>query len=55
MVEMLNLAGGSHILASKEMMGIDNLGLATKSEIDDETQKFMATCLILRSNEASYK
>ena len=55
MVETLILAGGEHILVSKELIGKDDLSLATKEELNEEKQKFMATCFILRSDETRYK
>ena len=48
--ETLKLAGGEHVFVSKEMLGVDKLSDATKKEIDDEKDRFMATCFILRSD-----
>ena len=55
MVETLKLAGGEHILVSKEMIGKYDLSSATREEINEEKQKFMVACFILRSDDARYK
>ena len=46
--ETLKLAGGEHIFISKEMMGLDDLDTATKTQKDKEKDRFMAACFILR-------
>ena len=54
MVQTLKIAGGEHILMSREMLG-NELAVATKGEINGEKENFMAICFMLRSDENRYK
>ena len=54
MVETLKITGGENILVS-EMMLKKNLSDATKQEINDEKENFMAISFILRSDENRFK
>ena len=46
--ETLNLAGGEHIFVSKEMLKVDDLSSTSKKEKNEEKDRFMAACFILR-------
>jgi len=50
MVETLKLAGGEHVLVSKEMMGVDQLSSVTKQQKEKEMERLLAVCFILRSD-----
>ena len=54
MTETLKIAGGEHLLVSDTLLGKD-LNKASKLEISEEKEKFMAICYILRSDENRYK
>ena len=54
MVKTLNIAGGEHLLVSKEMLGKDYFALIVE-ERNTAKDKLMAVCFILRSNEGRYK
>ena len=53
MIQTLKIAGGEHVLVSKVMLGKE-LAESTDDEIDNEREKFLAMCFVLRSNETRY-
>ena len=51
MVETLKIAGGEHVLISPVMLGSN---LSTTNVKNEEKEKFMAICFILRSDPDRY-
>ena len=50
MVETLKIAGSEHILVSTKIMGKSTKD-ASSTELNEEKEKHMAACYVLRSNE----
>ena len=54
MIETLKIAGGEHVLVSPVLLG-QAIEYASKAELNEEKEKFMAVCFMLRSDESRYK